>query len=792
MVHIKRLVLKGFKSFPKETAIDFTDSMNVIVGPNGSGKSNLTDAICFVLGKLSIKSMRAEKSANLIFLGTKQYKPAQEASVKLIFDNTDKTFFLPDKEVSIEKLVRKTGQSIYKINNQTKTRQEVLELLGQAGIDPNGFNIVLQGEIDSIVKMHPEERRGIIEEVAGISIYELRKEKSLRELEKTDEKLKQVEITLGERTVYLKTLEEERKQALKFKKLQQDKNSYKASIIKRRLIEKKRKISSVEEQRDGKDKEKAKLKGQEQEIMKKISELEEEIKKINSQVQKSSGIQQENLNREISDLRAELAGLDVRKTGEVEKIDEVLSKITELEKELKIISGDPGQIKKIRKELQDHIQRLEDLNLKRENQEKEISVYEAEISNLDKIKKQVSKLDVCPLCKSKITKQHVKKVFSECNQKIFDLIGKSEENKKSIKKFIKEIQTLQEEAKKLQDNIPQIEIKEKTFEDTKLEIKNLNKQEQDLKESLEEIEKDITEKETLLGKREEEAKALESKFKKLIETKTSKEREITNNNLSLLEQRSKIGNFDNEINNLKIEMARLDAEKQALETDFFPYKDVQIINLPEYTLQERLEKTQRALEDIGSVNLRALDVYDKVKGEYDRIAEKVTVINKEKVEILKIIEEIDKKKKRTFMKTLKSVSELFNRNFSQLYIKGEAFLELENKEEPFAGGLDIVIKIGKGKYFDVTSLSGGEKTLVALSLIFAIQEYKPYCFYIFDEVDATLDKRNSERLAVLIKRYMKTGQYIVITHNDAIISESNVLYGVSMQEGLSKILSLPV
>jgi len=89
-------------------------------------------------------------------------------------------------------------------------------------------------------------------------------------------------------------------------------------------------------------------------------------------------------------------------------------------------------------------------------------------------------------------------------------------------------------------------------------------------------------------------------------------------------------------------------------------------------------------------------------------------------------------------------------------------------------------------------LSGGEQTLVALSLLFAIQEFKPYHFYIFDEIDAALDKRNSERLAALLNQYMKSGQYIVITHNDAIIMKSNVLYGVSMQEGVSKILSLKV
>ena len=99
MVHIQKLVLKGFKSFAQDTQIPFADGMNVIVGPNGSGKSNITDAICFVLGRMSIKSMRAAKAANLIFAGNKYFKKANEAYVEIIFDNSDKTFALEQKEI---------------------------------------------------------------------------------------------------------------------------------------------------------------------------------------------------------------------------------------------------------------------------------------------------------------------------------------------------------------------------------------------------------------------------------------------------------------------------------------------------------------------------------------------------------------------------------------------------------------------------------------------------------------------------------------------------------------------
>ena len=143
-----------------------------------------------------------------------------------------------------------------------------------------------------------------------------------------------------------------------------------------------------------------------------------------------------------------------------------------------------------------------------------------------------------------------------------------------------------------------------------------------------------------------------------------------------------------------------------------------------------------------------------------------------------------------FLQTLNALNEVFSRNFSQLSTKGQVSLELENKKDPFEAGVNIIVKTGHGKYFDVTSLSGGEQTIVALSLIFAIQDLNPYCFYILDEIDAALDKRNSERLAALLKKYMQKGQYIVISHNDEVITNATSLYGISMHDGISKVVSL--
>ncbi len=954
MPHIKKLVLRGFKSFAKETEIPFSNGMNVIVGPNGSGKSNLADAICFVLGRLSIKSMRAAKSANLIFAGTKEVKPSGEASVKLVFDNSDKKFNFDKNEVFIERVVRGNGQSIYKINEDVKTRQEVLELLANTGIDPYGFNIVLQGEIGSTIRMQSEERRKIIEEVAGISIYESRKEKSLKELEKTDEKLKEISAILRERKAYLKNLEEERKQALKFKQLEEAAKNYKASILTKKIEEKDKEIEKVKKEIDKILQTRDKLKAEMEKLNKVVMEMEEEVNKINSIVQGSSGIGQEKLTSEISDLRAGLAGLNVKNESNDTRLSEVLKRRERAEIEIKNLEDEikdlrkksPLQEKKFKEiekkkvrldefekgkkdfyrlkeklnAVRERISDKEDFSKKIKNEldfilgesdkiakelsyknietckkavsdmknkneifledlkrlekqikeiEKNISVCESEISRYQEVKDNVSKLDLCPLCKTKITKEHIHHISEDSNKKISELKNKMkylseefeknnieirktreqqdklrqeiskaeidfvklenlEEKKERIKKLAVEEKILDNEIKELTktrenfeskvsetknveeeydktiieiqelsafsyDNInSELEFKEREIEKTKLIIKQSYRDEEDLEYEIKEIEKDIEEKNSLLGDKEEKLKEIMKKFEKMIEKREKIQKELRGKNSSSQELQIKMREHENNINDFKIDKAKLDAEKESLETDFGIYEDTQTISLPVNVLENKLENIQKILEGIGSVNLRALEVYDSVKNEYDAVAEKVSTLEKEKEQILQVINEIDKKKKKTFMKTLIAINELFNRNFMQLSTKGEVFLELENEEDPFSGGLDVTVKVGKGKYFDVHGLSGGEQTLVALSLIFAIQEYKPYFFYIFDEVDAALDKRNSEKLALLIKRYMKSGQYIIVTHNDALITESTFLYGVSMQDGVSKILSLEV
>jgi len=160
---------------------------------------------------------------------------------------------------------------------------------------------------------------------------------------------------------------------------------------------------------------------------------------------------------------------------------------------------------------------------------------------------------------------------------------------------------------------------------------------------------------------------------------------------------------------------------------------------------------------------------------------------------LQMMYEIETKKKDLFLETYKELSKNFTDIFASLSAKGEALLFLENEEDPLAAGVEIRVRLAGNKFLDIKSLSGGEKTLAALSFIFAIQDYHPASFYLMDEVDAALDKRNSELLSKLVAKYANKAQYIIISHNDAIISEAEQIYGVSMQtNGISKVVSLKI
>ena len=246
MTVIKKINMSGFKSFANPVEMVFGNDFNVCIGPNGSGKSNIMDAMTFVFGKISAKGMRAEKSSNLIYNGGKKGNPATRAEVSMEFDNYKGTFPIDSKTITISRSIKQKGTSVYKINNEVRTRQQVLDLLNAAQIDPDGHNIILQGDIVRFMEMPTDQRREIIEEVSGISVYEEKKQKAMSELEKVQTRLSEAEIILKERETHLKELKKDRDQAMKFKDLEDKIKSNKATFLHIKITDKEKKRDEFE------------------------------------------------------------------------------------------------------------------------------------------------------------------------------------------------------------------------------------------------------------------------------------------------------------------------------------------------------------------------------------------------------------------------------------------------------------------------------------------------------------------------------------------------------------------
>ena len=231
-MYLKTLKAHGFKSFADKTILEFTNGINGIVGPNGSGKSNIVDAIRWVLGEQSVKSLRgAETMSDVIFSGSKSRNPMNIASVSLTFDNKDKYFPLDYDEIEIKRRVYKDGSNEYYLNNEKVRLKDLTNLLLDSSIAKESFNIISQGKIESIISSKPIDRRVIFEEASGVLKYKRRKEDALKKLNKTNENKKRINDIIGELETRLAPLEEAKNKATKYNEIKNKLENLEISLI---------------------------------------------------------------------------------------------------------------------------------------------------------------------------------------------------------------------------------------------------------------------------------------------------------------------------------------------------------------------------------------------------------------------------------------------------------------------------------------------------------------------------------------------------------------------------------
>lgn len=254
-MYLKEIKAYGFKSFADKTTISLENNVNGIVGPNGSGKSNIVDAVRWVLGEQSMKSLRGDSSVDVIFSGSESRKPLNSASVSLVFDNTDKKLPIDFDEVSIKRMAFRTGENEYYINNERVRLKDIIELLSDSGTAKESFNIISQGKIDEILSNKPEDRRIIFEEAAGVLKYKRRKEEALRKLDKTNQNLNRVNDIINELSLNIAPLEEASNKAKKYIEIKNKLSNIEVALIAKTITdlnfeyqEGKKKISVLEDE----------------------------------------------------------------------------------------------------------------------------------------------------------------------------------------------------------------------------------------------------------------------------------------------------------------------------------------------------------------------------------------------------------------------------------------------------------------------------------------------------------------------------------------------------------------
>lgn len=231
-MYLKEIITSGFKSFADKIDIKLDGKITCIVGPNGSGKSNVVDAVRWVLGEQSVKSLRGEGSmSDVIFSGSKSRNPLNVASVELIFDNSDHFLNVPYTEISIKRRVYRSGENEYYLNNEKCRLKDINNLLMDSGMGKESFNIISQGEVERILSNSPSDRRIIFEEAAGILKYKKRKEEALRKLDRTHNNIDRVNDIIAELELQIGPLKEQSKKAEEYLENKKGLDTYEVSLL---------------------------------------------------------------------------------------------------------------------------------------------------------------------------------------------------------------------------------------------------------------------------------------------------------------------------------------------------------------------------------------------------------------------------------------------------------------------------------------------------------------------------------------------------------------------------------
>ncbi len=653
--------MEGFKSFgSRRVTIKLASGFTCIVGPNGAGKSNIIDALCFSLGRLSKKTMRAKSLEDLIFAGARGKNPANRASVTLYFDNSEGLF--PggaDSNFTITRTIKRGGGGGYKMAGKKSTRQQILNALAAANIDPDGSNqFILQGKIVELTHMNPDNRRVFIEELIGLQKYDQMKDATMKELEKAERDLGQFEAIFKEVSAQLHKAEKEKNDALAWKELEDKINHYNAQLIALNI---------------------SKLRAEEDELERKIEKLTKKIEELEEKIQ----YQENALNQEVH-VMENIQRTTLEKEKERETISE---KITQLKTELSSSQTTLNLAKKAIEKLNIDKANLETFQMKLEGEQTFDSLIDLISKEIKEIENQIE------MAKKEIEKRQQNQAELESKIKTND--DEKATLKAEISSFQQEVSSNNSKIKVLQNNIKKNEEKKKKLETELSKLKGKSESVEDAIEATKKIEAGIRNKINDLKDKISE----ENQKQKDLENKIRATQEVKNNlNSKLFEIQSSLSSVNTEIKMNKENIENLNNKKITLANKI---KELSQGKDTEYVLKELLkekEKINKKLDELKEKSKEKDSTYRKneddielLKMKRDSFESEITD-NKGKINNLNTELKLIKKELTSLEREKRNIDLNLNTLFGNLS-KSERELEiLNNKKENICRRLEELYK----------------------------------------------------------------------------------------------------
>ncbi len=732
---LKSLEVAGFKSFAKKDALDFTSPITAIVGPNGSGKSNVAEAFRFVLGEQSMKSMRGKRGEDLIFNGSPSSPRANRAGVKIVFDNRSRFLKTDFDEIAIERVVHRDGVNQYLVNGSAVRLKDVFEILAGGNIGSSGHHIISQGEADRVLSASPSDRREMIEDALGLKIYQYKREEAERKLEKTRENIGQVASLRREIAPHLAFLKRQMEKVERVAKLRAELRTLYLEYLARESAYLAREERRIEESRKA--------------PVKRLRAIEGELTSVKAAVARAEASDEKK--RDILALEREIAGVRTRR-----------------EKSAREVGRIEGQIEYAKRSA--------------------ATLAEAELSSVPLAEVEALVEDIAGRAERLRGNESVLRVFiQEIAEKLRGFLS-GRKSKTPRAQAEEEIEGLSRECEKAR------RVEQSFGEEERALLARLGVLREETERTLDETrsaERDMFRLMTEQSEVRAVLASLESAWSALVHSKEEFVREV----------------------NESVALIGRDAEgyktHRIVSKDGEGGTDADAVGENRGAQEERrraLEKMKIRIEESGAGSA------DEVEREYKEVSERDAFLGKEVADLEQsassleaLIADLAEKLTTQFKEGVGRINTEFQNFFALMFGGGTARLDVivekrrrrgaeeegGEDDEEVEEGVDISVSLPAKRVRGLDMLSGGERALTSIALIFAMSQVNPPPFIILDETDAALDEANSRRYGDMIENLAKKSQLILITHNRETMSRAGVLYGVTMgRDGISKLLSV--